>query len=199
MRERGRTGTLGTFAGVFTPSILTILGVILFLRMGFVVGSAGLGRALLIIALAKSSRSSPALARRDRDQPRVQRRRRLLPDLAHAGRSSSAGRWPGAVPGTGRSVAFYASASARPRRPDPAADPGSWPRARRSCSRARGVVARTRPRASSSGHGGARRRARLRSSSAGSPLGDGELCGENLPRPPASCRSGRSSRSSSPP
>ena len=46
------SGTLGTFAGVFTPSILTILGIILFLRLGYVVGSAGLGRALLILALA---------------------------------------------------------------------------------------------------------------------------------------------------
>ncbi|MGD8665268.1 MAG: amino acid permease [Desulfobacterales bacterium] len=45
-------GTLGTFAGVFTPSILTILGIILFLRLGFVVGHAGLGRALIILALA---------------------------------------------------------------------------------------------------------------------------------------------------
>jgi hypothetical protein len=45
-------GRLGTFAGVFTPSVLTILGIILFLRLGFVVGSAGLGRALLIIGLA---------------------------------------------------------------------------------------------------------------------------------------------------
>jgi amino acid transporter len=43
---------LGTFAGVFTPSILTILGIILFMRLGYVVGSAGLGRALLILALA---------------------------------------------------------------------------------------------------------------------------------------------------
>ena len=47
-------GTLGTFAGVFTPSILTILGIILFLRLGFVVGNAGLGRALIILALANS-------------------------------------------------------------------------------------------------------------------------------------------------
>jgi amino acid transporter/DNA-binding LytR/AlgR family response regulator len=47
-------GTLGTFAGVFTPSILTILGIILFLRMGYVVGAAGLGQALLILALANS-------------------------------------------------------------------------------------------------------------------------------------------------
>jgi amino acid transporter len=45
-------GTLGTFPGVFTPSILTILGIILFLRLGYVVGSAGLGQALLIICLA---------------------------------------------------------------------------------------------------------------------------------------------------
>jgi amino acid transporter len=45
-------GTLGTFAGVFTPSILTILGIILFLRTGYVVGSAGLARALVIIGIA---------------------------------------------------------------------------------------------------------------------------------------------------
>ena len=51
--DGGRTnGGLGTFAGVFTPSVLTILGIILFLRLGFVVGSAGLGRALVIICLA---------------------------------------------------------------------------------------------------------------------------------------------------
>ncbi len=43
---------LGTFAGVFTPSVLTILGIILFLRMGYVVGEAGLGKALIIIAIA---------------------------------------------------------------------------------------------------------------------------------------------------
>ena len=44
--------TLGMFGGVFTPSILTILGIILYLRLGYVVGSAGLGRALAIITLA---------------------------------------------------------------------------------------------------------------------------------------------------
>jgi amino acid transporter len=38
--------------GVFAPSILTILGLILFLRLGFVVGDAGLPRALLILAIA---------------------------------------------------------------------------------------------------------------------------------------------------
>ncbi len=45
-------GSLGTFGGVFTPSILTILGIILFLRLGYVTGSAGVGRALLILAVA---------------------------------------------------------------------------------------------------------------------------------------------------
>lgn len=43
---------LSTFAGVFTPSILTILGIILFLRLGYVVGSSGLVKALAIILLA---------------------------------------------------------------------------------------------------------------------------------------------------
>ncbi|MFH1136559.1 MAG: amino acid permease [Pseudomonadota bacterium] len=45
---------LGTFGGVFTPSILTIFGVIMFLRAGYVIGVAGIGQALLILVLAKS-------------------------------------------------------------------------------------------------------------------------------------------------
>ena len=49
-----KNGKLGTFSGVFTPSVLTILGIILFLRLGYVVGSAGLGQALIIIALANT-------------------------------------------------------------------------------------------------------------------------------------------------
>jgi len=49
-----REGKLGTFTGVFTPSILTILGIILFLRLGYVVGSSGLYAALLIIVLANA-------------------------------------------------------------------------------------------------------------------------------------------------
>ena len=54
LAPKAAKGTLGTFAGVFTPSILTILGIILFLRLGYVLGSAGLGRALLIIGLANA-------------------------------------------------------------------------------------------------------------------------------------------------
>ncbi len=43
---------LGTFLGVFTPSILTILGVVLFLRTGWVVGQVGLGATLAIVVVA---------------------------------------------------------------------------------------------------------------------------------------------------
>ncbi len=47
------TKRLGTFEGVFTPTILTILGVIMYLRLGWVVGNAGFGGAVIIILLAK--------------------------------------------------------------------------------------------------------------------------------------------------
>ncbi|MFA6809225.1 MAG: amino acid permease, partial [Eubacteriales bacterium] len=43
---------LGTFEGVFTPTLLTILGVILFLRLGWVVGNVGFIGALTIIFLS---------------------------------------------------------------------------------------------------------------------------------------------------
>ena len=45
---------LNTFGGVFTPDVLTILGVIMYLRLGWVVGNAGLFGAILIILLAKT-------------------------------------------------------------------------------------------------------------------------------------------------
>ena len=44
----------GTFMGVFTPSILTILGVIMYLRFGWMVGSVGLWSALLIVTISTS-------------------------------------------------------------------------------------------------------------------------------------------------
>ncbi|XOV89603.1 MAG: amino acid permease [Pseudomonadota bacterium] len=43
---------LSMFAGVFTPSILTILGLILFLRLGYVVGEMGVIDTLLIVVIA---------------------------------------------------------------------------------------------------------------------------------------------------
>ncbi|MFT5858800.1 MAG: solute carrier family 12 sodium/potassium/chloride transporter 2 [Flavobacteriaceae bacterium] len=42
----------GAFAGVFTPSILTILGVIMYMRLGWVVGNAGLIGTIIIILIA---------------------------------------------------------------------------------------------------------------------------------------------------
>jgi amino acid transporter len=42
-----------TFAGVFTPSILTILGVIMFLRAGYVVGESGIINTITILCIAE--------------------------------------------------------------------------------------------------------------------------------------------------
>ncbi len=53
--ENGVTSSprgLGTFGGVFTPSILTILGVIMYLRLGWVVGNVGLLGTLLIVSMS---------------------------------------------------------------------------------------------------------------------------------------------------
>ncbi len=50
----GRPGGLNTFGGVFTPSLLTILGVIMYLRFGWVVGNVGLVGTLIIVTLATS-------------------------------------------------------------------------------------------------------------------------------------------------
>lgn len=42
----------GAFTGVFTPSVLTILGVIMYLRLGWVVGQAGLFWTIIIVLIA---------------------------------------------------------------------------------------------------------------------------------------------------
>ena len=51
--EEETRGRFGTFGGVFTPSVLTILGVIMFMRTGFVVGEVGLWLALVILGISK--------------------------------------------------------------------------------------------------------------------------------------------------
>ena len=48
-----KTVKFGTFAGVFTPSILTIFGVIMFMRANYVTGNAGIINALIILGLAQ--------------------------------------------------------------------------------------------------------------------------------------------------
>ena len=50
--DKKKANLMGTFAGVFTPSFLTIIGIIFFMRLGYVVGNAGLARALVIILIA---------------------------------------------------------------------------------------------------------------------------------------------------
>jgi len=45
---------LGTFSGVLTPSILTIFGVVLFVRSTFVIGEGGILSALIILILAET-------------------------------------------------------------------------------------------------------------------------------------------------
>ena len=58
MSDKNQTKTpapprkFGTFGGVFTPSLLTIVGVIMFLRFSTVVGVAGCWHALLILLAA---------------------------------------------------------------------------------------------------------------------------------------------------
>ncbi|MDX2469900.1 MAG: Na-K-Cl cotransporter [SAR324 cluster bacterium] len=54
MNESAKPEGLGAFYGVFLPCFLTILGVILFLRMGWVAGNLGLVQSWIMITLANS-------------------------------------------------------------------------------------------------------------------------------------------------
>jgi len=53
-KSSGTNRKLNTFGGVFTPSLLTILGVIMYLRFGWVVGNVGLIGTLIIVTLSTS-------------------------------------------------------------------------------------------------------------------------------------------------
>ena len=57
-----RQRTYGAFEGVFTPTLLTILGVIMFLRQGWVVGNVGLAGAWLIMGLSVAITLATALS-----------------------------------------------------------------------------------------------------------------------------------------
>ena len=52
--EQRRGYGFGTFAGVFTPSILTIIGVVMYLRFGWVLGNVGLTKTLVIVTLSST-------------------------------------------------------------------------------------------------------------------------------------------------
>lgn len=54
MSEKKDSNKFGMVKGVFIPSILTILGVVLFLRLGWVVGQAGIAATLIIIVLSSA-------------------------------------------------------------------------------------------------------------------------------------------------
>ena len=52
-RNEAKSPGLSTFAGVFTPSMLTIFGVVLFMRSTFVIGEGGILSALIILFVAE--------------------------------------------------------------------------------------------------------------------------------------------------
>jgi solute carrier family 12 (sodium/potassium/chloride transporter), member 2 len=54
--------TFGTFAGVFTPTTLTILGVIMYIRQPWIVGNAGVLGALVIVLLSVAITLTTALS-----------------------------------------------------------------------------------------------------------------------------------------
>jgi|GEM_PF-2088671 len=62
LKAKSAPAKFGTFGGVFTPSTLTILGVIMFLRFGQVVGQSGILDALIIVACAKLITTLTALS-----------------------------------------------------------------------------------------------------------------------------------------
>jgi amino acid transporter len=57
-----KSARFGTFEGVFTPNVLTILGVIMFLRFGQIVGQSGLRDAVIIVLCAKLITSLTAVS-----------------------------------------------------------------------------------------------------------------------------------------
>ena len=106
MRPRRGSGTqprkLGTFIGVFTPSILTILGVILFLRTGWVVGNVGLIGAIAIVVIAHAVTFATAFSVSTvATNMRVGAGGRLLHHLAQPRSRDRGGDWHPAVPRPG--------------------------------------------------------------------------------------------------
>lgn len=61
-RARGRSRTFGTFLGVYTPSVLTILGLIMYLRFGWVLGNLGLPLTLVVVVLSSAITCITALS-----------------------------------------------------------------------------------------------------------------------------------------
>ncbi|HRI07975.1 MAG TPA: hypothetical protein PKW35_09165 [Nannocystaceae bacterium] len=60
--SRGEAANLGTFVGVFRPTLLTIIGLVMYLRQGWVVGNAGLVGAVGVLALTFAITGTTALS-----------------------------------------------------------------------------------------------------------------------------------------
>lgn len=58
----GTRGRFNWFSGVFTPSILTVLGVVMYLRLGWTTGQAGLGMMLIIVLITHLITGATALS-----------------------------------------------------------------------------------------------------------------------------------------
>ena len=54
VKSEGKGYGFGTFQGVFTPSILTIIGVVMYLRFGWMLGSVGLATSLAIVTMGSA-------------------------------------------------------------------------------------------------------------------------------------------------
>ena len=54
IQQNNQQTKFGTFIGVYVPSILTILGLVMYLRFGWVVGNVGLYKTITIVLLASS-------------------------------------------------------------------------------------------------------------------------------------------------
>lgn len=51
-QSKGEAKKFGTFKGVYMPSVITVFGIIMYMRIGWVLGTMGLTQTLLIITLA---------------------------------------------------------------------------------------------------------------------------------------------------
>lgn len=62
MEKEVRNNKFGFFVGVFVPTFLSIIGIILFLRLGYIVGNAGILGTTIIILISVSVTTATALA-----------------------------------------------------------------------------------------------------------------------------------------
>ncbi len=62
MTQQSTGGRFNWFSGVFTPSILTVLGVVMYLLLGFTTGSVGLGMMLIIVLITHLITGATALS-----------------------------------------------------------------------------------------------------------------------------------------